>query len=376
MAIDTRAPAAILRQLAACPAAPFHEERVARRIAAYCREFQLPCQADPYGNLVVWHRGASARSEPGGQPRRPIAFSAHMDHPGIDVISVSPLRGRLLGGTPRRYFDRPVPIRFVHGDKETEGQVTGWTDIGGQAFLRLEAAGPVDEGCFAVYEVGPFRSAEGQLNLRAADDLAGCAAILSALTRCAARELPVDVAGVFTRCEEVGLVGATLVARQGLLPPETLVVSLEASRTLPGAEIGQGPVIRVGDATMAFHPLGETLLRRARERLLERDSSRRVQRQLMSGGTCEAVAYALAGYVTTGVAFPLGNYHNAGPELTVAAEYIHRDDLETGTELLVAAVECLADGVSQEPVAATLAQRADQGAARLQETASSWQLDE
>ena len=230
------------------------------------------------------------------------------------------------------------------------------------------------EGSFGVFDVGPFREVDGLLYQPAADDLGGCAAILSALLRCQAQGIRADVAGVFTRCEEVGLIGATLVARQGLLPPQTVVVSLETSRALPGAEIGGGPVIRVGDATMAFHPQGEALLRRARALLLERDPGARIQRQLMSGGTCEAVAYSLAGYVTTGVAFPLGNYHNAGPDGTIGPEYIHRADLETGADLLVACAECVATGDAPDPVEARLSQRADQAAERLRRSAAGWRL--
>jgi endoglucanase len=287
----------------------------------------------------------------------------------------------LLGGVPRHYFDRPVPVRLIHagrGGDETPGRITGYRERNGETELTLEAEGPVPPGSFGVFDVGPFRERDGRLHLRAADDLAGCAAILSSLARCARMGLPVDARGVFTRCEEVGLVGATLVARGGLLPPETLVVSLEASRELPGALIGGGPVIRVGDAAMTFHPEGEAVLRRARARLLEDDPQRErpVQRQLMSGGTCEATAYALAGYVTAGVAFPLGNYHNAGPDGVIAAEHIHRRDLETGTELLVAAAAaCVAGGAVPEPAAARLTARADAAAPRLEASAGGWALD-
>ncbi len=370
MTSDNADPVALLRRLGAHPTAPYHEAGIAREIAAVCREASLPCRVDPYGNLIVWHRGAGA-----GGRRRPIAFGAHMDHPGLEVVETEPLTGRLLGGTPRRCFDRPVPVRFFHDDlgrQETAGWVMGHSDGPGYTALSLEAAQPVPAGSFAVYDVGPFQEGDGLLHQPAADDLAGCAAILSALVRCARAAVPADVAGVFTRCEEVGLIGATLVARQRLLPRSTVVVSLEASRALPGAEIGGGPVLRVGDATMAFHPDGEAVLRRARTRLQQRDPQARVQRQLMSGGTCEAVAYALAGYVTAGVAFPLGNYHNAGPDFTIAAEYIHRRDLETGADLLLAAAECLAE--APEPIAERLAQRADEAAGRLQETAGAWTL--
>jgi putative aminopeptidase FrvX len=364
-------PVAILARLAALPTAPFHELRVAREIVAICAAAGLPWEADPFGNLVVWHRGG------GGSGRRPVAFGAHMDHPALEVVQTAPLTGRLLGGVPRCYFERPVPVRLIHADEgpgETAGRITGHHEQDGMTLLNLEAAGPVPEGSFGVFDVGPFREVDGLLYQPAADDLGGCAAILSALLRCQARGIRADVAGVFTRCEEVGLIGATLVARQGLLPPQTVVVSLETSRALPGAEIGGGPVIRVGDATMAFHPQGEALLRRARALLLERDPGARIQRQLMSGGTCEAVAYSLAGYVTTGVAFPLGNYHNAGPDGTIGPEYIHRADLETGADLLVACAECVATGDAPDPVEARLNQRADQGAERLRRSAAGWRL--
>ena len=58
--------------------------------------------------------------------------------------------------------------------------------------------------------------------------------------------------------------GARLLAEARTLPMDTLVVSLESSRTLPGAVIGGGPVIRVGDAGSTFNSDAETALIRAR----------------------------------------------------------------------------------------------------------------
>ena len=112
----------------------------------------------------------------------------------------------------------------------------------------------------------------------------------------------------------MGLVGARLLAESGSLPQDTLIVSVESSRVLPGAEQGGGPVIRVGDAAMTFDADAEAALVRARESLRAGDSGVQVQRQLMSGGVCEASAFAHYGYRTTGIAFPLGNYHNGAPQ--------------------------------------------------------------
>jgi endoglucanase len=145
--------------------------------------------------------------------------------------------------------------------------------------------------------------------------------------------IPGVVYGVFTRAEEVGLVGAALVAADGRLPRETIVISLECSRALPGAEIGAGPVIRVGDRSGAFHPDGEAVLLAGRALLVDTP----IQRQLMSGGTCEATAFVRAGYRATGVALPLGNYHNVGPGNTIEPEIIDARDYLGEIQLLTAA---------------------------------------
>jgi endoglucanase len=367
-----RDPVELLRVLAEWPAAPFHEAYVARQIYALTQEIGLRCEPDRFGNMIAWYRG---RPAPPAAPSGALAFNAHMDHPAFEVTGTAPLRGRLLGSarTPRDYFARRVPVRFLWDGGEASGAITGHFDDAGALGLHLEAPADVPGNAWGVFDVGGFREDGPFLHLPAADDLAGCAAALAALARCAALRLPVDVAAVFTRAEEVGLVGATLVARQGLLPPDTIVVSLEASRALPGGEQGAGPVIRVGDLATAFHPDGERVLRRAGALLTSRNPAATVQRQLMSGGTCEATAYQVFGYRTTGVAFPLGNYHNQGPDFTLAAEYIHRTDLERGVDLLCAAAEIMAQGnPPQDPVAARLESRADQDAERLATSAAGW----
>ena len=201
----------------------------------------------------------------------------------------------------------------------------------------------------AVFDLVDFDFDGELVRIRALDDLAGCVAILAALESLARDERPVDVYGVFTRAEEVGLIGARFLAEEGTLPPDTLVVSLEASRTLPGAAIGEGPVIRVGDASLTFDAEAESVLLKAREDLLERQPGFKAQRQLMSGGTCEASAFRYYGYRTTGVAFPLGNYHNATPEGGVAAEYIHIEDFLGGVELIVQAVRSVASRHESRP---------------------------
>ena len=194
-----------------------------------------------------------------------------------------------------------------------------------------------------VFDLQDFALDGDFIRMRAADDLAGCGSILSALAELKERPPAGDVYGVFTRAEEIGLMGARLMAEAGSLPPDTLVVSTESSRTLPGAEQGSGPVIRVGDAGYTFNVEAESVLIRAREVLQGRPDGFKCQRQLMSGGVCEASAFSVYGYQATGIAFPLGNYHNAAPEGRIEAEYIHLQDYLGGVELMVEAAHSVAD---------------------------------
>jgi endoglucanase len=96
-------------------------------------------------------------------------------------------------------------------------------------------------------------------------------------------------------------------------------------------------VVRVGDAGSTFSAEAEGALLRAREVLQAGTGGFKAQRQLMSGGVCEASAFALYGYHVTGIALPLGNYHNEGPEGRIEAEYIHVDDYAGAVELMVEA---------------------------------------
>ena len=126
------------------------------------------------------------------------------------------------------------------------------------------------------------------------------------------------------------------------LPEETLVVSVESSPLIPGVEQGRGPIIRTGDALYTFDSEAEQVMIVARESIRERNPDFKSQRQLMSGGVCEGTAFSVWDYRATGMAFPLGNYHNAttnirDPESGIGAEYIRVEDFLGGVDLLTEA---------------------------------------
>lgn len=340
MAINPDGALQILESLGGCPATSFHEGLVSDYVLKFLKGIGLEPRRDPYGNIIAHIRGMTA-----GVP--PIAFVAHMDHPGFEALE---FRGDVLvaearGGVPPTSFTEPIPVEVINpSGVRWKAQLAGSDGPAEErrVLVHLNEAAEIPLPAAVVFDLPDFRRDGDLIRMRAADDLAGCAAILAALHDLADNPPLGDVYGVFTRAEEVGLVGARIMAQEHSLPLDCIVVSLESSRELPGAVMGSGPVIRVGDATFTFSADAEQVLHVARQTLVAQSPDFKVQRQLMSGGTCEASGFAAFGYATTGIAFPLGNYHNATPEGGVDAEYIHTEDFLGGVRLVSQAARSVA----------------------------------
>ena len=337
----------LLRGLGACPATPFFERLPSRYITDTLRQAGVGHRRDEFGNVVAHVRGSGESSRP------PIAFVAHMDHPGFEIVEIEGTRAvaRAMGGVPAASLTKPVPVfvlapdgRRIPGVTEPHEDTTDPNDRTSDRLVRVRLDTPVDlrPPLPVVFGLSDFDLDGDTIRMRAVDDLAGCAAILALLERVARDGSAADVYGVFTRAEEGGLFGARLMAEAGTLPEETIVVSVESSAVIPGVAQGAGPVVRTGDALTTFDSEAERLLAAAVVSIRRREPEFRAQRQLMSGGVCEATAFSLAGYAVTGVAFPLGNYHNAtttipDPAGGVAEEYIRVSDFLGGVELLAEA---------------------------------------
>ena len=335
----------LLQELGRCPAVSFAEGPVASCIEQNLKKLDVPFEQDLHGNFIAKLTGKGQA----GNDVPPVAYVAHMDHPGFEAIEAhgGQIIARALGGVPPACFSDKVPVRVILPDgvglkAETVGSYG--TPDHKMVLIQLNVPHNLEFPRPVVFDLPDFHFDGELVHMRAADDLAGCASILAALQILSTTmdsEGHGDVYGVFTRAEEVGLIGARLLAEDRRLPIDTLVVSLEASRTLPGAVIGEGPVVRVGDAAFTFDAEAESVLVKAREELTAEDPGFKAQRQLMAGGTCEASAFRYHGYRTTGIAFPLGNYHNAGPAGEVVAEHIHIDDYLGGVKLIARAAQCV-----------------------------------
>ena len=290
---------------------------------------------DDFGNVIA-HYSNSEADEP------PIAFVAHMDHPGfeIDDVDSDGPTGIALGGVPEVSLYGGAEVLVLTPDGRRIQARTSELDPQARRVRfdlteEVEIVPPVP----VVFDLPDFKLDGDFIRMRAADDLAGCAAALSAMERLVSSGAEANVYAVFTRAEEGGLFGARLMAEARTLPIETLVVSIESSPLIPGVEQGGGPVIRTGDALYTFDADAEQVLIVARESIRSRNPDFKCQRQLMSGGVCEGTAFAVWGYRATGMAFPLGNYHNAttgirDPNSGIGAEFIRVEDFLGGVELL------------------------------------------
>ena len=347
--------------LAKNPAAPFHEWAVAEHILGVLATIDgVDYRRDEFGNIIARYVAPSVAALPDSEREPPIAFVAHTDHPGYEIVrpaDASEADGegkgyiaRALGGVPAASMIKRTPAFVLMPDGERiPAEIlpldADSSEGGGgerQVKVRVKSDAELALPAPVIFDLPDFSIEDGMIRMRAADDLAGCGAILSALERLATSNAAADFYAVFTRAEEGGLFGARLMAEAGTLPKNTLVVSVESSPIIPGVEQGAGIVIRTGDRVYTFDAEAEQVLIAAQHELQSRDKDFKAQRQLMSGGGCEATAFAVFGYTVTGLAFPLGNWHNAtttipDPNGGVDSEYISVSDYLGGVALMAEA---------------------------------------
>ncbi|MFQ5600303.1 MAG: hypothetical protein ACE5G2_07085 [Candidatus Krumholzibacteriia bacterium] len=339
----TRSERRLLQAILTRPTAPFREHYVQAAIEATCRRLELPVRRDRFGNVYVSLRHGRAR---------PLAFTAHMDHPGFEVLEGgNRARALLLGGVaPEAMQGAPVvfyadsaerrkrpPARLPDPVRGRIVDVHTRRDRGArrpQVRVDVELESAIGADGFGHFDF-PGLEVEGDLlRSKALDNLLSCVMILAAMGRLRRRRAAANVLGVFTRAEEVGFVGAGGVLRSPQLPPGRPLVVLETSKALPTHPIGKGPALRVGDRMTCFDPQMDLWLTDRAAALAKRRKRFAYQRALMTGGACEASLYMLHGRRVGAIALPLGNYHNMTPDRGIGPEYVSARDFENALLLL------------------------------------------
>lgn len=383
---------AFLKSILSQPTAPFREGHVIRLLEHEFQTHGVPYFKDPIGNIVV---GASNKAEylrmvrqASKEPLR--IFIAHMDHPGfhgVKWLSPTEIEVKWHGGSPTALLDNaPVWLADAKG-WVAEGYFKNVTMIpSGRAIdtavVEVPATDRRTSKAEHLYGGLRFRSSfwqEGELiYTKAADDLVGVFAIASLAIdllghepmpianvdlkrakksgakakKSAAKKMsspkksPFPFLGLLTRAEEVGFIGAIGHFELGWLknPKRPLLcVSLETSRTLPGADIGKGPVVRLGDRASVFDAGALKVF----ADLAQKTLPGRHQKRIMDGGRCEATAATVYDLPAIGISVPLGNYHNqcfeGGPDSCgpngPAPEFVHLGDVEGLLTLCRALIE-------------------------------------
>ena len=320
----------LLQRLLSLPTAPFHEQFVSAFLCEELKKAGLDFHLDQYGNIVTGY----------GEEENSVASVAHMDHPGFEIVEVRGDRAEAdwFGGVGTNYFvkARVVVYDQFSGAVRARGVVEKiWQSPQGRVEkMTLRIKGSVAQGDFGTWDLVSFRRRGELIYTKGADDLVGCAVILSALKELKERGVKRDLKGIFTRAEEQGFIGTLGMIQSGFLPASTKVISIETSKALPGVVLGGGPVIRLGDRTSMFHHQMVIFMDHAAREQHKRDRHFLYQRRVMDGGTCEATPYQLKGYITGGIAIPLHNYHNQGKK-RIGPEAVHLKDVEGAVRFLV-----------------------------------------
>lgn len=328
------------------PTAPFRESFVLAEIKSILKENKIPYFEDSVGQIIA---GVSNRQKL--KSKNHVAFFAHTDHPGFIIdkkITKTKYSATWYGGAPFHQMEGR-PVRIFSDESSTKylkGKIKNFVPGNHREGIPFEIETTKElndklvrtKKYFGAFNFDGFKLKNNLIHTKCADDLAGCVMALGALID--TKKLKVPVIAVFTRAEEVGFVGCLHMIKSRVIPMNTMVISLEASRTLPGALLGEGPVIRLGDASTLFDSNFSLFIQRQAQNLKLKDKNFKFQKRIMDGGSCEATALSQFGYKTMGLAVPLKNYHNQGQN-GPAPEIIHMDDTDNGRKLLASVAKNL-----------------------------------
>ncbi len=356
-----------LLELTALPTATGREQSVIAWVERWARRRKtVDLSRDRFGNLLLKRIGARSR--------KPIFFTAHMDHPAFVVVEqLGPrsLIAEFRGGVDDPYFVGSR-VRLHSGEQDSRpGRVTRLdppTKPGTDKRVLIELTKPADAkpGDILTWHLPAPRITRSRLRAPACDDLAGVAAAIAAFeqlnkihSKQTAPDPPSssgspgspDVRVLLTRAEEVGFIGAIAACKSGIIPKAARLVALETSKTFPDSPIGAGPIVRVGDRTSSFDPDLTYRISQIAQHIQQQDPAFHWQRKLMPGGTCEATAFQTLGFTATCLCLPLGNYHNMNADTaSIDSEIISLSDYHSLIRLLIQVGRSLDDRAASPPL--------------------------
>jgi endoglucanase len=306
-------------------------------------------RVDAMGNLIAFKPGT------GPEPRLRVMLSAHMDEVGFMITEVNKngtlsfqarsidarmlLAKRLVIGENRVSGIIGAPVPHLQKGDAAHRVVDAdelFIDIG--ATDEKAVNGKVKVGDFATFATAFTSLSEDEawptVRGKAFDDRAGCAALLTLLK---GGPYPVDLYGVFTVQEEVGLRGAR-VAAYGIEPSAAFALEGTICDDLPRptdedstpvTRLGDGPAITLMDRSLIAHP---GLIRLLQETAAAEDIPVQYKAPGLGGTDSGAIHLTRAGIPSTAVAVPCRYIH--GP-----AAILNLNDLAATVRLMDAALQ-------------------------------------
>ncbi|MGA0256973.1 MAG: M42 family metallopeptidase [Saprospiraceae bacterium] len=338
----------LLKDTTQIPGAPGYEYRIRGFIKEKVGSFVDELKTDPMGNLIAFRKGNSGKK---------LMVAAHMDEISFIVSHIDDdgfVKFQPLGGFDAKTLTAQRVI--IHGKEDIIG-VMGCKPI--HIMTAEERAKPpkiqdfyIDTGYKAeqlreIISIGSpitrersFIEMGDNVNSKSIDNRISVYILIEALKELEGQELPVDVYGVFTVQEEVGLRGATA-ATMGIDPDFAINLDVTLACDVPGiagheriTDLGKGTAIKIID--------GRTICDyRMVEYMKERAAKGNIKYQLEvlpKGGTDTASMqqFASGGSIAGGISIPCRYLHQV-------IEMVNKQDVRASIDLLKACILSLGE---------------------------------
>ena len=241
------------------------EFEVRNYIKKKLEEIGCEYKIDKLGNVVAHNKGSKNSKK--------IMIAAHMDEVGLVVSSIDDggfIKFKTVGGIDNRVLnsklvevgEKKIPgvigSKAIHLMSEEERGASIpvkslYIDIGSNSKESTEAK--VSIGDYVTFKSDYIDFGYNLIKAKALDDRVGCSAILELLSM----KLDIDFYACFTVMEEVGLIGAKVVA--DLIEPDyAIVLEGTVSADMPEVKdkdkvtvIGKGPAISLMDSSTIYN---------------------------------------------------------------------------------------------------------------------------
>lgn len=338
----------LLKTLCEMPGAPGFESDIRKFVLSQIKDHIDEHHIDSMGNLIA------VKKAKGGGTGKKVMLAAHMDEIGFIVKHIDDqgfIRFHTLGGfDPKTLTAQRV---IVHGNEDVMG-VMGTKPIHVMSpeernkIVKIEDffidCGLPAEKVKSLVSVGDPITRDRELiemgdcvNCKSIDNRVSVYILIEVLKQLHEQDL--DVYGVFTVQEEVGIRGAQVAAHQ-INPDFGLGIDTTIAYDLPGAQpheqvtaLGGGTAIKIMDASTICDPRMVRYLKKVAD-----DNEIKWQPEVLTAGGTDTAGVQRTGKngsIAGAVSIPTRHLHQV-------IEMAHKDDITASVELLVSSLSSMA----------------------------------